>query len=410
MGDTLAIGALLREEAGMPWQTSTMNDVRREFVMKVLQNSASLAALCREYGISRKTGYKWKQRALADGLSGVLERSRRPRRCPTRLEEETICALIALKVGHPSWGPKKLCEVYRRKHGSGPSIASCNRVLARAGLVRRRRRHLKQPDQRLIATLVPTGPNDIWTVDFKGWWRLGDGVRCEPLTVRDAYSRYVLAIALLQRANTEAVRAEFERLFQLYGLPKVIRSDNGSPFAARNAPHGLSRLSAWWVSLGIHLDRSRPGHPQDNGAHERLHRDMEAELASHLQPDVQMQQAAFDVWRTEFNHVRPHEALRGKCPAQLYQKSTRAFASAAPLTYGPGMSVRKVSRLGFLKWHSEQFFVSHALVGLDLGLKLTSRDELEVWLGHLHLGAIDLQTNRFRSSPSPAPEPIRLSA
>ena len=401
--------ALLREEAGMPWQTSTMNDVRREFVMKVLQNSASLAALCREYGISRKTGHKWKQRALTDGVSGVLERSRRPRRCPTRLEEETICALIALKLGHPSWGPKKLCEVYRRKQGSGPSIASCNRVLARAGLVRRRRRHFKQPE-RLITTLVPTAPNDIWTVDFKGWWRLGDGARCEPLTVRDAYSRYILAIALPKRANTEAVRAEFERLFQLYGLPKVIRSDNGSPFASRNAPHGLSRLSAWWISLGIYLDRSRPGHPQDNGAHERLHRDMAAELASHLQCDVQMQQAAFDVWRTEFNHVRPHEALRGKCPAELYQKSTRAFAGSVAVTYGPGMSVRKVNHHGFLRWHSEQIFVSHALVGLDLGVKLTNRDELEVWLGHLRLGAIDLQTNRFRSSPSPAPEPVRLSA
>lgn len=394
----------------MPWQATTMNDVRREFVMKVLHHAASFATLCREYGISRKTGYKWKQRALDDGLTGVVERSRRPRHSPTRLDEETICALVALKVAHPSWGPKKLCEVYQRKHGTAPSLASCNRVLARAGLVRRRRRRAKRLDQRWIATLVPTGPNDIWTVDFKGWWRLGNGTRCEPLTVRDAYSRFVLAIVLPSRANTEAVRAEFERLFQLYGLPKVIRSDNGSPFASRHAPLGLSRLSAWWISLGIHLDRSRPGHPQDNGAHERLHRDMEAELAAQLQPDLHMQQAVFDVWREEFNHVRPHEALQGKCPADLYHKSPRAFTTAIALDYGAGVFVRKVIHNGIVKWRNESIFVSHALVGLEVGLKLTTPEELEVWLGHLRLGTINLQTNRFGSSPSPAPEPVRLSA
>src|SRR4051812_14481597 len=314
MGDTLA--------KGMPWQTTSMNDVRREFVMKALQAGHEFSQLCREYGISRKTGYKWKERALQDGLQGLAERSRRPRHSPKQLDEDTLCALIRLKLRHPHWGAKKLAGVYARSGGRPPSLSTYQRILTKAGLVAKRRVRRRSSPGRLQSVVAARAPNDVWTVDFKGWWLLRSGQRCEPLTVRDAFSRYVLAVRLPKAATTMAVQAEFERLFELYGLPKVIKSDNGSPFASSHAVLGLSRLSAWWVSLGIELDRSRPAHPQDNGAHERLHRDIERELASRVEADRDAQQAACELWRDEFNHERPHEALGGRCPAEVYHKSS----------------------------------------------------------------------------------------
>src|SRR5579859_1586598 len=237
----------------MPWLTTNMNDVRRGFVTKALQDGGSFSALCRQYGISRKTGYKWKERALADGLSALAEHSRRPRCSPRQLNEAMTCALIRLKLRHPLWGPKKLCTLYARQNGTSPSISSCQRVLGKAGLIQPRPRRVHRPTNRLTAVTVATAPNQVWTVDFKGWWRLGNGQRCEPLTIRDAFSRFVLAVRLPPQADTSSVRAEFIRVFQTYGLPKVIRSDNGSPFAAQHSPLGLRRLLAWWVSLGIEL-------------------------------------------------------------------------------------------------------------------------------------------------------------
>lgn len=394
----------------MPWQTINMNDVRREFVTKALQGGVGFAALCREFHISRKTGYKWKQRALADGLSALAEHSRRPHRSPQQLDEQTTCALIRLKLRHPHWGPKKVCVLYARQHGTAPSVSSCQRVLGRAGLVQPRRRHTRPNPARLVTALSAKAPNAVWTVDFKGWWHLANAERCEPLTVRDAFSRFVLAVRLPGRADTAQVRAEFVRLFQTYGLPQVLRSDNGSPFASRHAPLGLSRLSAWWVSLGIELDRSRPAHPQDNGAHERLHRDMAVELARHIQPDRASQQAACDLWREEFNWERPHEALQGRTPGSLYCKSARGYPGETRLAYGAGFFPRKVSGAGTIKWRRQTVFLSTALVGLDVGLRLSAPDQLEVWLNYLLLGAIDLQTNSFRGAPSRATEAVRPSA
>ena len=393
----------------MPWRTTKMNDVRREFVVKALQRVRPLAALCREYGISRKTGWKWRERARAEGLSVLAEHSRRPRRSPQRLAEQVVCGLIRMKLAHPHWGPRKVCDFYAQLHGTRPGTSSCFRVLERAGLVERRRRRVAQTRTRLTTALVARAPNDVWTVDFKGWWQVHDGSRCEPLTVRDAYSRFILAIRLPDRCDGKHVRAEFERLFQLYGLPKVIRSDNGSPFAARSAPLGLSCLSAWWVTLGIELDRSRPGHPEDNGAHERFHRDMQRELATRLQPTLAAQQLVFDAWREEFNWERPHEALASKPPGRVYAKSSYSYPPA-PLAYEKNYFVRKVNRAGSIKWSQQLIFISRALVGLQLGLRLIASDQLEVRLAYLPLGTIDLQTNKFRSAPSRVPEPVRLSA
>ena len=401
MGDTLA--------KEMPWQITTMNDVRREFVMKALQSGCEFARLCREYGISRKTGYKWKQRALQDGLDGLAERSRRPRRSPKQLDEDGFCALIRLKMRHPHWGAKKLRVILARTGTTPPSMSTCQRVLTKAGLVEKRRPRRRPQPGRVQTSVHAEGPNDVWTVDFKGWWLLRSGQRCEPLTVRDAFSRYVLAVRVPAEATTAAVHSEFERLFELYGLPKVIQSDNGSPFASTHGVLGLSRLSAWWVSLGIELHRSRPAHPQDNGAHERLHRDIERELAGTVQADRDAQQTACDLWREEFNHQRPHEALGDRCPAEVYQKSPRPYR-AATLDYGPGFFARKVGVNGVLTFRCHRIFVSQALAGCHVALRRSRGHQFELWLNYLMLGSLDLETNSFLGSPSLPKEAVRLSA
>jgi transposase InsO family protein len=384
----------------MPWPIHDVNTIRREFVSKALTQNASFSALCREYGISRKTGYKWRQRALNDGLRRLADQSRRPKSSPTQLEESAVCTLIRFKLRHPSWGPKKIRQLYVRRFAEVPSLSSCQRVLTRAGLVLTRRRQRKPAKERISSPIVAQAPNEVWTVDFKGWWSLSNGQRCEPLTVRDAFSRYVLAVYAVPRADTRQVQSFFEGLFKTYGLPRVIKSDNGAPFATAGAPLGLSRLSAWWLALGIALDRSRPAHPQDNGAHERLHRDIAAELSCQTHPDLESQQAAFDLWREEFNWRRPHEALGGRCPAEMYQKSARRMPSAVAIDYGSDMLTRKVSKAGMITWGQIKIFVSGALAGWPVGLRQCDPDHLEIWFTNLLLGHLEVSSARFLRAAS----------
>ena len=260
----------------MPWKKSEPMEQRIEFALKAMR-TLNFRALCQEYGISTKTGYKWKERFLRKGFSGMEEESRRPKSHSEQLPEEQLCEVVRLKLGHLSWGPRKIRELYLRRHGEVASESTFKRVLERAGLTEKRRHRRARETGRLCSGRRGGAPNEVWTVDFKGWWR-SRGKRCEPLTVRDEYSRYVLEVRALEDARTETVRKTFEQLFERQGLPGAIRSDNGSPFASVQGLLGLSRLSAWWVVLGIDLERSRPGHPQDNGAHERMHRDISREL------------------------------------------------------------------------------------------------------------------------------------
>ena len=395
----------------MPWRTNTMTDQRKEFVRQALGNDANLSALCRAYGITRKTGLMWRERARSDGLNGVREHSRRPHASPTQLKEAQVCHLVRLKQAWPTWGPKKLSQLYRETQGTQLAISTCHRVLKAAGLIKERPRRLRRAVSVVVGATVPLGPNDVWTVDFKGWWRLGNGGRCEPLTVRDAFSRLVLLAHVPSSGRTAPIRAEFERLFRTYGLPKVIKSDNGVPFASINAPLGLSSLSAGWVALGIVLERSRPGHPQDNGAHERLHKDLEAEVAAHVQIDAVAQQAALDVWRQDYNQIRPHERLQGRRPAQVYQHSPRLYPEGPlVLDYGPGFLPRLVGAGGDIKYNSRIIFISTALAGWHVGLRVQDNHRLAVWFNYLLLGSIDLQTNRFVSAPSRSAKAVGLAA
>jgi putative transposase len=379
----------------MPWKETQKMDRRIEFVLQALQ-SPNFRELCQDYGISTKTGYKWRERFLQRGMAGMEELSRRPHGHAEALDEEVICQMVRLKQGHPHWGPRKIRALYQRQHGQGaPSESSFKRVLERAGLTRRRAVRRSDQTGRLASGLRADKPNDIWTVDFKGWWKDREGLKVEPLTVRDEYSRMLLEMKSLQDSRTDSVRECFERLFQRHGLPGAIRSDNGSPFASRGLL-GLSRLSAWWLVLGINLERSRPGCPQDNGAHERMHRDVRQELQAGR---VGCDQAAFDLWRQEYNTERPHQALGMKTPTEVYRPSERAYEGTPQDIEYDGAQTRKVAvGTGVIRYYQEPIFITTAISGWSVGLKPRSDGMVEVWFSTLLLGLIDLATFSFQAA------------
>lgn len=380
----------------MPWKTSNVMDQKEQFVIESLQHGAKFTTVCRRYGISPVTGYLWRERFLREGRAGLHERSRRPKQHPDQLKEEVICEIVRLKQAHRTFGPDKVRTVYERAHGSAPSLSSFKRVLAKAGMVQPRRvRPRSDPTDRPQVLLRPQAPNDIWSTDFKGWWPTAEG-RCEPLTVRDCYSRFVVGVAPMATTRTTAVRAQFERWFEQYGLPQVIHTDNGAPFACTRSPLGLSQLSAWWVALGIRLSRGRPGHPQDNGGHERMHRDLEEAVQPAVARAGTCAQALLEQWRHEFNCVRPHQALGMRCPNEVYRPSPRRYAGTPDLIdYGPHFESRQVGGNGAIMVRRQHYFISGALQGWNIGLKPQTTEVLEVWFDCLLLGHLDLKAARF---------------
>lgn len=382
----------------MPWRKAEVVTLREEFVLKAMGDAQSFGVLCTEYGISRKTGYKWLERFRAGGLAGLRDWSRRPRTSPDALGEEVVCELVRIKGSvSRTWGPKKILGLYERRYGAegAPSLSSVKRVLDRAGFVSHRVRPRSAEPARVQERLDAKAPNELWTVDFKGWWKTRDRERCEPLTVRDSFSRFLLDMRAMRSTAEAETRAAFERVFDQYGLPEAIRSDNGSPFAAAAAPLGLSRLSSWWVSLGIRLDRTDPGRPDQNGAHERIHRDIRSELQSAPADDAGMSQDLFDEWRRVFNWERPHEALQMKAPGEVYVPSARRYEPGpVDIAYPPGWLERRVASNGTIMLCSAHLFVSTALDGFVLGLQPVA-DRLDVWFDYLRIGHLDLDVMRF---------------
>lgn len=378
----------------MPWKETQKMDQRIEFAMKAL-NCANFGHLCREYGISRKTGYKWRERFVENGVAGMEEESRRPHSHAKELCEAVVCQIVSLKQAHSTWGPRKIRDLYARKHpGEVPSESSFKRVLERAGLTKPRRRRRSKEAGRLASGRKAETPNEVWTVDFKGWWHDTQGQKVEPLTVRDEYSRMILELRAVDNARTETIQHCFERLFENHGLPNAIRSDNGPPFASSNGLLGLSRLSAWWLALGIDLERGRPGCPQDNGAHERMHLDIMRELQAER---IGRDQDAFDLWREEFNTLRPHEALAMARPAEIYRPSIRRFEGTPEDLQYEAMETRRVhKRTGAIKYQGERIPISTALRGWSVGL-IPQKDleEIEVWFARLLVGHLDPKTSSF---------------
>lgn len=362
--------------------------------MKAL-NHPNFGELCRDYGISRKTGYKWRERFVSHGLEGLEELSRRPHSHAHELTEDIVCQMVRLKQAHPHWGPRKIRELYRRAHRGAepPSESSFKRVLEKAGLTEPRKRRPAAESGRLSRGIKAQGPNDIWSVDFKGWWHDNSGRRIEPLTVRDEHSRMILELRALPDARTATVRASFEQLFENHGLPAAIRSDNGPPFASVNGLLGLSRLSAWWLALGIDLERSRPGCPQDNGAHERMHLDVRRELQAGR---LGCSQESFEQWRLEFNNQRPHESLAMATPAEIYTPSARAYEGTPEALDYQGRETRRVNPRGQIKFRSHPVALSQALAGWDVAFGEQHEERIELWfanllLGHLHPGTASFQ-------------------
>ena len=412
------LGRHRKEFARMSWKENSIVDQRLEFVLRALHGQASFAELCQQYGISRKTGYKWKERFLEGGLPALQNDSRRPERSPDALPEKVVCEVVRLKQAHRTWGARKLQALYRRLHGQEqtPCESSFKRVLERTGLVEHRRPR-RRSDQagRLQCALEAQKPNELWTVDFKGWWRCADRRRCEPLTVRDAYSRYLLCVWPAPDACTQTVRGQFQRLFQRYGLPGAIRSDNGSPFASSHAPLGLSQLSAWWVALGINLDRTDPGHPEQNGSHERMHRDLAAEVQYAGTGSLEELREALELWRQTYNQERPHEALAMKTPAEVYTPSAARYeGDPEQLEYPLGYLPRRVCKQGTVKIEGERVRISSALSGWDIGLKPEEGGRYTVYFAQLCLGTVDLRTLSFQcvrqNKASEEPEPREVTA
>jgi len=382
----------------MPWKERDVKNLRLEFVLRALSEATSFVELCREYGIQAKTGYKWKQRFLEEGAAGLGDRSRRPQSSPRELGEAVVCEMVRLKEAHRRWGPRKIRQLYARQHQdlALPSESSFKRVLEKAGLVEKRKRRRSGETGRIQNRVESQQPNDVWTVDFKGWWYTPSGQRCEPLTVRDDCSRYLLCVSVPPDACTQTIRREFEGLFTRYGLPATIRSDNGRPFAMTQAPLGLSRLSAWWLALGIDLDRIDPGCPSQNGGHERMHRDIAWELEGRLDGNLSQQAAALEIWRRSFNEERPHEALGMRCPAELYRPSPRSWQGTPDqLDYPAGYRQRKVLKNGRIWLDGVPIGVSKSLVGWNVGLRPVDSQRFSVHFARLCLGQIDLSTESF---------------
>jgi putative transposase len=389
----------------MTWKEKNMINLRTEFALKAMQEGVNFSQLCQEYGISRRVGYKWKARFKIEGCAGMMDQSRKPKTHPGEVSEDVLLKIVRLHEAHKHWGPKKIRELYARTGQLAPSESTFKRIFEKAGWVQKRKRRVVEQSGRLHQGVRAEGPNDIWTIDFKGWWYTQDGERFEPLTVRDEKSRYVLEARSMGSSSTQAVREVLERLFTKHGLPRVIRSDNGSPFAAHNSVLGLSRLSAWLVALGIDLERGRPGNPQDNGAHERMHRDIQEELQAFACTDVVSQQAAMDIWRNTFNQERPHESLGMKTPAEAYQNSTRKYeGTPSDLSY-PTMLARRVSSSGKIRINNRPIGISTALAGWSVGLKYSDLSIYQVFFSNLRIGQIDIEAELFlRAAGGPEEE------
>ena len=363
--------------------------IREELVLKALAGESKVA-LAVEYGVSRKTVYKWLDRYKERGLAGLVDESRRPHSSPMVTSAELALAAVELRRAHRSWGPKKIVAVLEKRYPGEaiPSISTTSRILRQAGFVTRRPHRRSSggfpPAPRHYS---PVEPNDLWTVDFKGWWRTLDRSRCEPLTVRDAVSRYVLALRAMPRTRTEDVRPVFEELFDRYGLPRAIHSDNGPPFASLRGPGGLTQLSAWWVSLGIEVVRSRPGKPQDNGGHERMHLDVRFELEDFAAGTLADQQRAFDEWLTTFNHVRPHEALGQRLPGEVYRVSDRRLTRCVPYVHPDDRLVVRLNRQGIARYDRRAVYISYGLAGQEVGLEFVADGTVRVWFCRMLLGA-----------------------
>jgi len=373
----------------MPWKDATPMDQKTQFIADVLCGTLSITELCDRYGISRKTGHKWIDRYRAEGPRGLCDRARRPKASPNATSTEIVEAILQARGRHPDWGAKKLLKILSKKHPdwSLPQRSTVCDILKRNGLVTspRRRRKIGHPGK---PSTVPAEPNELWCADFKGQFKTRDARYCFPLTVTDDFSRYILGCQSLLDTSVDNAKPVFTRLFKEFGLPWRIRTDNGVPFATTTLGR-LSRLSAWWVRLGVIPEFIEPGKPQQNGRHERMHKTLKRAIVRSTRANYIAQQRVFNTFRAEFNTERPHEALAMETPASLYAASPRAMPNRVPpLEYPDRFEKRYVSANGGIRWNGQWVCVSTVCAGEYVGLEEIDNGIWNVFFGALKLGRL----------------------
>ena len=382
----------------MSWKETDVMKEKEKFIDAVIKAEKPFKYICEDFGISEKTGHKWKNRFYEEGKLGLYEKSREAENHPNALPEDTVIAIIQLKTAHPYWGAKKILELFKksRRNAEVPSLSSVNRILSKANLIKKRRVKPVSADcRRLHAHIQPQEVNDVWAIDFKGYWR-SDGEICEPFTVRELVSRKILCVKLMQSKSSEAVRAVMTELFKKYGLPKVIRSDNGTPFSSPNGVLSLTSLSAWWITLGITPDRTEKGSPGQNGSLERMHADIAREIEGKVRGGVLANQAVIDAWVEEYNSVRPNEAIGMKTPDEVFIPSERKYiGDYEEIEYPLGFLTRKVTAGGEIVLNSIRIAIGHSLKGLYIGLKPLENNSYEAYLADFILGTVDMNSCCF---------------
>src|SRR6266568_310863 len=409
--------------ARMPWKASSVMEEKLRFIFEHDLGEQTMRELCQRYGIARETGYVWLRRYRATGIAGLGEHSRAAHQHANQTPEAIEQMVLELRQAHMHWGPRKLKRILERDEPgrSWPAASTIGALLKREGLVAAHKKRLRTaPYGEPLAHAQEA--NRVWCADFKGWFHTADGQRCDPLTISDAHSRYLLRCKAVEKTNTARVQAIFEAAFREYGLPQAIRTDNGAPFASR-ALGGLSRLAVWWIKLGIVPERIKAGHPEQNGRHERMHRTLKTEAAQPPANNRRHQQQALDRFRQEYNEVRPHEALEMRTPAEVYQPSPRKFPARLPEPHYPQtMLVRNVRHHGHFRWKKHDVFLTDVLWGESVGLLPEDDRWFTIYFEQLPLARFDshkLQVIPCKAmqgfynvwageeapSPSPAPHP-----
>lgn len=386
-----------KEELPMPWKETCVMDLKMQLLADWLRGEHSISDLARGYGISRKTLYKWIKRYQEEGAAGLEERSRAPRHCPHAVPEEVAKWIVDAKLAHPGFGPKKVLDLLRRENPdlNLPADSTAGEVLKAAGLVRKR--HHKRP--------YPADPqpfelgdrnNALWSIDYKGQYTTAGRGWCYPLTVTDNASRYLLGCQGVTATDYGQAKPAVEWVFHEYGLPEGILSDNGPPFASRSAG-GLTRLSKWWIELGIRVHRTEPGTPTQNARHERMHGSLNRAIGHQLRgAGTLQQQIALEAFRNEFNQHRSHEALQRQTPASVYQPSYRPYSPVLrPVEYEEGQQVRSVRHNGEIKFRGRVIYISQLLARHRVGLRMVAHDRMEVRYSFHLLGYINLETMRL---------------
>jgi len=375
----------------MPWTETSPVEQRERFIADLHRGLYSMTDLCERYSISRKTGYKWRDRHAIDGMAGLLDLSHAPHTCPHRMDDEIAFLILWARFEHPGWGARKLIgwlkpRCLEVRQWPAPSTAA--NLLDQEGLVTKRRRRRKHQHPGVVPPDT-TEPNDLWTADFKGQFPTKDGVWCFPLTIGDQHTRFLLACKGLPDVATRGARPVFDRTFREFGLPKAIRTDNGAPFCSRGI-HGLCHLNVWWLRLGVQHQRIHPASPQENGAHERMHKTLKKDACRPPRAHMAAQQRAFNNFKTEYNVERPHEALDDTPPADSYHPSPRIYNGQLPPIEYPGhFVVKTLTHQGSMRFKDKVFFVTSALKLLPVGLEETDDGIWSLYFNTVLIGKID---------------------